>query len=161
MNKELEYYERILSDFESDFDKNNYSYRDDEFMKLAIQVFCIETLKEIPEESRKSIQQKAALSVIQRLMAIPELKKEWLVTFPYPWMDKEKSLSEKEIKRRKIGFRVWKLIEDGAKVTHAIAKVAADIGVSAQKVAKDYYDHKLHHEKQKKLQNLLNLRHQK
>ena len=118
-------------------------YRDDAFIADAIWVMCIEAFKD-PQDTPLS---KATMAIASRLMGFPELRKEWLVTFPYVWGSKENALSDGEIKRRGVAFKVWDKVKRGALVTHAIAEVAAALHVSPQKVTKDYYDWKDDHDR--------------
>lgn len=125
--------------FEAAYDAGEMGgpYRDEAFIRDAVMVFCIETVR---LGKGDTAQQKAAMAIASRLMAIPDMEKEWRVSFPYVFMNKEDTLTEGEVKRRGVAMQVRALVRDGIKVTHAIAQVAARLYVSPQKVTKDYYD---------------------
>lgn len=111
------------------------SIRNEAYIADAIMVFCIEAMA----QDADTLQAKSARVIASRLMGLPDDEKEWLVTFPYVWMKKDATLTKSEKKRRTIGFAVAKLVAQGSKVTHAIAKVATDFNFSPQKVTADYY----------------------
>lgn len=110
---------------------------DKEFLHDAVYLFCIETMR---MGTPVTAQQKAAFTLVKRLMAFPENRKSWAIDLPYVFMAKEDALTPSEIKRRSIAFEVVQQVWEGAKVTHAIADVAAKHKKSPQKIAKDYYE---------------------
>lgn len=140
-------YRALVERFEAAYDASHLGgpYRDEAFIADAIVVFCLGAF----HSTENTPQAKAAKSIASRLMGLPELSKEWRVTFPYVWSKKEDALSEAEKKRRSIGYDVWRRVEAGEKVTHAAAKVAVEQHKSTQKILADYYEWKPHHDRLK------------
>lgn len=127
--------------FEASYGSDSFAgpFRDDGYIADAIKIFWLHAYEE-PAGRQPKIWFKAAQAIATRLMAMPDMKKEWRVSFPYVFMDKENTYTDAEIKRRNIAWKVKDKVEAGARVTHAIAEVAASIKKSPQKVTKDYYE---------------------
>ncbi len=138
-------YQAIRDRFIESFEGSSFAgpYRDDAFIADAIWVLCIEGFRDADDTPLS----KATRAIAARLMGIPDLEKEWRVSFPYVWMSKDNVLTQGEKERRGVAFRVWQKTRIGTKVTHAIAEVAAELHFSPQKVTKDYYDWKDHHDR--------------
>ncbi|MBB5506703.1 hypothetical protein [Paraburkholderia atlantica] len=133
--------ERREEEFERIFDAHEPfgPLNDDEFLKQAIQIFCVSAFK---DEPIIGVAQKAARALAIRLLQPPDDEKNWRVTLPCPDEKKETMLTEKQKKSRSIAFEVCSLILAGEKMTHAAAQVAARRHVSTQKVNGDYYEYR-------------------
>lgn len=114
---------------------------DTEFIRDAVMVFSLGALREPDELVFLDAYKKAARVIANELMRVPD-RKTGLISFPSVFFDKDKMLTPAEMKRRAIAFDVWKMVNEGAPVTHAIARVATDKNFSPQKISKDYYDWK-------------------
>ena len=151
-------YEDVVHDFDKSFNENKHKKPlDSELLEMAIIVFCMESLDEIIDINKMSIRQKAAYLVANRLMDFPKSHSDWQINFPYVWGESENCYSQDEMKNADVALKVWSLVKNGEKVTHAIAKVAVDTKFSPQKVAKDYYHWKDHHDTIDALHNGANL----
>lgn len=131
-------YETVKRRFEEALLKHGDAlpYRDDAFIADAVLVFCLEYMRESQPDT---LQAKAARPIVQRLMAMPDLQKQWRVSFPYPFVAKS-NLTPAQKAGRLLAFEVTKRVEDGEMVTHAIAAVAVDRHCSPEKVRGYYYE---------------------
>ncbi|CAG4925739.1 hypothetical protein [Paraburkholderia saeva] len=110
---------------------------DDEFLKLAIDVFiggAFATTEPL------SIEQKAARSIAMRFLQVPDDEKNWRVTFPVTNWDKDQILTPKQRQSRARGFEICERVRRGEMVTHAMTQVAAARLISYDTAKKSYYE---------------------
>lgn len=133
-------YEELTKLFESEYGTKTDD--DEEFLKNAIRIFCIETMR---TADRKNLTPgtKAALVIATRLMRLPDLRKTYSTSFPSAFYDKTKLLTPAEKRRRTIAFKILTDLEkEGGTLTAAIERVADKMHVSIQKARQSYYENK-------------------
>lgn len=97
--------------------------RDAEFLSDAVTIFVVEQLGRISKMQASGqpldVGDKAIQALAMRLIAIPDSDKNWCVTFPYLYEDRENRLSSEERRNRAIRFAMRTMIEGGKSVKAA------------------------------------------
>jgi len=132
---------RIEDEFERAYDAHALfgPVNNDEFLKLAVQIFCTAAFQ---DEALTGIGQKAARALATRLSGLPDDTKNWRVTFPPLGLEKKNMMTNAQKRSRAIAFDVCRLILAGELTTHAAAQVATKYKKSTQKVIGDYYKYR-------------------
>lgn len=149
-------YEELTKLFESEYGTKTDD--DEEFLKNAIRIFCIETFR-AAGSGQMTHGTKAALVIAQRLMRVPDLRKTFGTSFPSAFFDKAKMRTPAEKRRRAIAFEILTDLEkEGGTLAAAIERVANKRNVSVEKARQSYYENKLliqlfHDQAEKKSKN--------
>lgn len=133
-------YAALEKQFESEYAEKNSTVDvyDEEFLKNAIRIFCVEAgIK--ASGSSVSCADKAAYIVALNLIRSPNLRKENRISLPNAWA--EKLLTPAEQRRRTIAFEI---IQDnqaaGSTISDSITRISKKKNVSFETARKAYYE---------------------